>query len=130
MEILIARFQEFKLRVQAGEDKLSTCENLAKSLESGDKDVSSARGTKAFEMFLTDVIFTELKKGVTDKARDTYKIFDGLVKLKEQQEKNLDGSICVIFQKSCKTFELPSFKNIYFIQARMCLTGSQKNQRS
>ena len=41
LEILLARFQEFKLRVQAGEDKFSTCENLAKRLESVDKDKSN-----------------------------------------------------------------------------------------
>ena len=32
-ELLLARFQEFKLRVQAGEDKFAVCEALAKRLE-------------------------------------------------------------------------------------------------
>ena len=41
LEILLARFQKFKMRVQAGEDKFSTCENLAKRLGLVDKDVSN-----------------------------------------------------------------------------------------
>ena len=41
LEILLARFQEFKLRVQAGEDKFNTCENLAKRLESVEKNVGT-----------------------------------------------------------------------------------------
>ena len=41
LEILLARFKEFKLRVQAGEDKFSNCEYLAKRLESGGKGVSN-----------------------------------------------------------------------------------------
>ena len=41
MEILLTRVQKFKLRVQAGNDEFSTCVNLAKWLESVDKDVSS-----------------------------------------------------------------------------------------
>ena len=37
LEILLARFQEFKLKVQAGEDKYTGCENLAKRLENLDR---------------------------------------------------------------------------------------------
>ena len=40
-ELLLARFQEFKLRVQAGEDKFSVCDSLAKRLESAHKEVKS-----------------------------------------------------------------------------------------
>ena len=66
-----------------------------------------AKATKAFEKFLTDfsankkrleqidaatnelkIIFPELKKDVSGQARETHKIYDGLVKLQEQQEKN------------------------------------------
>ena len=53
LEILLARFQEFKLRVQAGEDKFSTCENLAKRLESVDKDVSNV-DVKEVQVKLTE----------------------------------------------------------------------------
>ena len=41
LEILLARFKKFKVRVQAGENKLSNCEYLAKRLESVDKGVSN-----------------------------------------------------------------------------------------
>jgi spectrin beta len=53
LEILLARFQEFKLRVQAGEDKFSTCENLAKRLESVDKDKSNV-DMKEVQAMLTE----------------------------------------------------------------------------
>ena len=52
-----------------------------------------------------EVFFPELKKDVTGKSRETHKIYDGLVKLQEQQEKNLSASV-IIFQKSCKNFVL------------------------
>ena len=39
LEILLARLQEFKRTVQAGDDKFSTCDNLAKCLETVDKYV-------------------------------------------------------------------------------------------
>ena len=42
-----------------------------------------------------EVFFPELKKDVTGKSRETHKIYDGLVKLQEQQEKNLEGSASV-----------------------------------
>merc|ERR1719347_742959 len=80
------------------------------------------KATKAFEKFLTDfsankkrlekidsaakdleLIFPELKKEVAARQRETHRIYDGLVKLQEQQEKNLEGSASVIFfQKSCE----------------------------
>ena len=41
LEILLARFKEFKLRVQAGEDKFSNCEYLVKRLVSVDKGLSN-----------------------------------------------------------------------------------------
>ena len=43
------------------------------------------------------------KKEVAVKQRETHKIYDGLVKLQEAQEKNLEGSASVIFfGKSCE----------------------------
>ena len=42
-----------------------------------------------------EVFFPELKKDVTGKSRETHKIYDGLDKLQEQQEKNLAGSASV-----------------------------------
>ena len=33
LELLLVKFQEFKLRVQAGEDKYKVCESLARRLE-------------------------------------------------------------------------------------------------
>ena len=35
LELLLARFQEFKLLVQAGEEKFKACDGLAKRLEQG-----------------------------------------------------------------------------------------------
>jgi uncharacterized protein YukE len=92
----------------------------SKAISADENDV--AKATKAFEKFLTDfsankkrleqiyiaakkleIIFPELKKDVAGRARETQKIYGGLVKLQEQQEKNLEGSASVIFfQKSCK----------------------------
>ena len=80
------------------------------------------QATKAFEKFLTDfsankhrlagietsskeleLIFPDLKKEIRDKQRETNRLYEGLVKLKEEQEKNLEGSASVIFfQKSCE----------------------------
>ncbi len=82
-----------------------------------------AKATKAFEKFLTDfsankkrlesidaaareleIIFPELKKEVAAKQRETHRLYEGLVRVQEQQEKNLEGSASVIFfQKSCKS---------------------------
>ena len=57
-----------------------------------------------------EVFFPELKKDVTGKSRETHKIYDGLVKLQEQQEKNLEGSASIIFfHKSCKNFVILCF---------------------
>ena len=43
------------------------------------------------------------KKEVAARQRETHKIYDGLVKLQEAQEKNLEGSASVIFfGKSCE----------------------------
>merc|ERR1711915_482449 len=59
-----------------------------------------------FEKFLTD--FSANKKrleqiDIAGRARETHRIYDSLVKLQEQQEKNLEGSASVIFfQKSCE----------------------------
>ena len=39
LEIQLFRVQEFNLRVQAVEEKLSTCENLAEGLESVDENM-------------------------------------------------------------------------------------------
>ena len=92
----------------------------SKAISADENDV--AKATKAFEKFLTDfsankkrleqidiasteleVIFPELKNDVSSKVRETHRIYDGLVKLQEQQEKNLEGSASVIFfQKSFK----------------------------
>ena len=77
---------------------------------------------KAFEKFLTDfsankkrlesidaaareleIIFPELKKEVALKQRETHRLYEALLRVQEQQEKNLEGSASVIFfQKSCK----------------------------
>ena len=93
----------------------------SKAFAADENDVADAN--KAFEKLLTDfsankkrleqidtaakeleVIFPEWKKDVSGRARETHKIYDGLVKLQEQQEKNLEGSVSVIFfQKSCKS---------------------------
>ena len=64
LEILLARFQEFKLEVQAGEEKYRSCENLARRLEnvqSPDTDV------KAVQAQLADAWY-ELIKAI--EARD------------------------------------------------------------
>ena len=53
LELLLARFQEFKLRVQAGEEKYKTCEALAKRLESG------AQGDQATQLAATRAACTE-----------------------------------------------------------------------
>ena len=53
-ELLLARFQEFKLRVQAGEDKFSACESLAKRLEAAHKDKSEVEEVSAVQAKLTD----------------------------------------------------------------------------
>ena len=94
----------------------------SKAISADENDV--AKATKAFEKFLTDfsankkrleqidiaakeleLIFPELKSDVAGRARETHRIYDSLVKLQEQQEKNLEGSASVIFfQKSCKLF--------------------------
>ena len=110
-------------------DFYSECEDFNKWMKDKSKAIAAdendvAKATKAFEKFLTDfsankkrleqidtaskeleVIFPELKKDVTGKSRETHKIYDGLVKLQEQQEKNLSASV-IIFQKSCKNFVL------------------------
>jgi spectrin beta len=52
-ELLVARFQEFKLRVQAGEDKFSACESLAKQLEAAYKDKSEVKEVSAIQAKLT-----------------------------------------------------------------------------
>jgi len=52
-ELLVARFQEFKLRVQAGEDKFSACESLAKQLEATYKDKSEVKEVSAVQAKLT-----------------------------------------------------------------------------
>ena len=36
LEVLLAKFQQFKLRVQSGEEKYKVCESLAKRLETAD----------------------------------------------------------------------------------------------
>ena len=43
LELLLAKFQEFKLRVQAGEDKYKVCESLARRLEASQE----VQGTQA-----------------------------------------------------------------------------------
>jgi len=108
-------------------DFYSECEDFNKWMKDKSKAISAdendvAKATKAFEKFLTDfsankkrleqidiasteleVIFPELKNDVSSKVRETHRIYDGLVKLQEQQEKNLEGSASVIFfQKSCE----------------------------
>ena len=110
-------------------DFYSECEDFNKWMKDKSKAIAAdendvAKASKAFEKFLTDfspnkdmleqidtasneleVTFPELKKDVTGKSRETHKIYDGLVKLQEQQEKNLSASV-IIFQKSCKNFVL------------------------
>ena len=108
-------------------DFYSECEDFNKWIKDKSKAITAdendvAKATKAFEKFLTDfsankkrleqidvaakeleITFPELKKDVAGKAKETHKFYDGLVKLQEQQEKNLEGSASVIFfQKSCK----------------------------
>ena len=39
LELLLARFQEFKLLVQGGEDKFKACDSLAKRLEHCDRSL-------------------------------------------------------------------------------------------
>ena len=57
LEILLARFQEFKLEVQAGEDKFRGCENLARRLESappplpGNTDINAVQAELADEWY-------------------------------------------------------------------------------
>jgi hypothetical protein len=92
----------------------------SKAINTDETDMIKA--TKAFEKFLTDfsankkrlekidaaaaeleLIFPERKKEVAARQRETHKIYDGLVKLQEAQEKNLEGSASVIFfGKSCE----------------------------
>ena len=36
LELLLAKFQDFKLRVQSGEEKYKVCESLAKRLDTAD----------------------------------------------------------------------------------------------
>ena len=36
LELLLAKFQDFKLRVQPGEEKYKVCESLAKRLDTAD----------------------------------------------------------------------------------------------
>ena len=92
----------------------------SKAINTDETDMMKA--TKAFEKFLTDfsankkrlekidaaaaeleLIFPERKKEVAARQRETHKIYDGLVKLQEAQEKNLEGSASVIFfGKSCE----------------------------
>ena len=70
----------------------------SKAIAAHENDV--AKATKAFEKFPAnkkrleqidtaskelEVIFPELKKDVAGKSRETHKIYDGLVKLQEQQ---------------------------------------------
>ena len=111
----------------------------SKAIAAHENDV--AKATKAFEKFPAnkkrleqidtaskelEVIFPELKKDVTGKSRETHKIYDGLVKLQEQQEKNLEGSVSVIFfLKSCKNVVLLSLQNILISFRR-----SQKSRKS
>eukprot|EP00092_Neocalanus_flemingeri_P017139 GFUD01018536.1.p1 GENE.GFUD01018536.1~~GFUD01018536.1.p1 ORF type:complete len:428 (+),score=136.20 GFUD01018536.1:157-1440(+) len=108
-------------------DFYSECEDFNKWMKDKSKAIAAdendvAKATKAFEKFLTDfsankkrleqidvankeleIIFPELKKEVSGRAKETHKIYDSLVKLQEQQEKNLEGSASVIFfQKSCE----------------------------
>jgi len=108
-------------------DYYSECEDFNKWMKDRSKAITAdendvVKATKAFEKFLTDfsankkrleqidiaakeleIIFPELKKDVSSRDRETHKIYDGLVKLQEQQEKNLEGSASVIFfQKSCE----------------------------
>ena len=108
-------------------DFYSECEDFNKWLKDKTKAISTeekdvAKATKAFEKFLTDfsankkrlesidsamreleIIFPELKKEVLAKQKETHRLYDGLVRVQEQQEKNLEGSASVIFfQKSCK----------------------------
>lgn len=51
LEILLARFQEFKIKVQAGEEKFRGCENLARRLENLDTAPTDVR---AIQKELTD----------------------------------------------------------------------------
>ena len=69
LEILLARFQEFKLRVQAGEDKFSTCENLAKTV---DKDLS-------------DLVMKEVQATLTEEWRS-------LIEAIEERDKKLESA--------------------------------------
>ena len=68
MEILLARFQDFKLRVQAGDDKFSTCVNLAKRLESVVKDLSSV-DVKEVQAQLTEEWMSLIKRPFRRKTR-------------------------------------------------------------
>jgi hypothetical protein len=108
-------------------DYYAECEDFNKWIKDKTKAISTeerdvAKATKAFEKFLTDfsankkrletidaaareleIIFPELKKEVLSKQKETHRLYEGLVRVQEQQEKNLEGSASVIFfQKSCR----------------------------
>ena len=108
-------------------DFYSECDDFNKWMREKSKAINTdetdmMKATKAFEKFLTDfsankkrlekidaaaaeleLIFPERKKEVAARQRETHKIYDGLVKLQEAQEKNLEGSASVIFfGKSCE----------------------------
>ena len=108
-------------------DFYSECDDFNKWMREKSKAINTdetdmMKATKAFEKFLTDfsankkrlekidaaaaeleLIFPDRKKEVAARQRETHKIYDGLVKLQEAQEKNLEGSASVIFfGKSCE----------------------------
>jgi len=108
-------------------DFYSECEDFNKWMKDKTKAISSEeedvlKATKAFEKFLTDfsankkrleqidaaskellTIFPEFKKEIVAKQKETHKIYEVLLRVKEQQEKNLEGSASVaFFHKSCE----------------------------
>ena len=107
-------------------DFYSECEDFNKWMKEKAKAIGAeedvAKSTKTFENFLKDFsvnkkrleqvdtaarqlepIFPELKGEIAGRVRETHRTYDSLVRLQEQQEKNLEGSASVIFfQKSCE----------------------------
>ena len=51
LELLLAKFQDFKLRVQAGEEKFAVCESLAKRIDNSD---NHGQGVKELQSKISD----------------------------------------------------------------------------
>ena len=120
----------------------------SKAFAADENDVADA--TKAFEKLLTDfsankkrleqidtaakeleVIFPEWKKDVSGRARETDKIYGGLVKLQEQQKKNLGSASGIFFQKSCKRLALcfRVINHVTFQGEDVCHSITEKSEK-